>query len=485
MYPTTNVATEEINSAIVVGGSITRLIAARVLTEHFDRVTVIERDRFTEKPEFRQGVPQSLHVHVLLAKGKEILEQLFPGLSNELIENGAKDTDIVADWRYLFADGWAPNFDSGIGMITCSRNLLEDAIRQRLSKYANLVFLDLHQAIGLSLGGDRKSITGVRVKDRQNQEFKLSARLVVDASGRNSQTPKWLESLGYQKPQETIINSFLGYASRWYEKVPDFTAPWKGVVLRAKPQSDRRGGVLYPVEDRAWIVTLAGIGRDYPPTDEDGFLEFARSLRSSEIYNTIASARPQSPIYGYRRTENRWLHYEKLRRFPENLLVMGDAACSFNPVYGQGMTAAALAGMTLADCLKQKKSKRSTQNLLGLSRRFQKQLAKANEIPWLMATSEDLRWSTTIGAKPDLKMRLMHGYIEKVISSGCHDDLVYQTFIKVAHMLEYPTALFSPKVFFKVLLKNRAGLSYFLDNEPSPILESDRPTVRAESPTNR
>ncbi|VEP12421.1 2-polyprenyl-6-methoxyphenol hydroxylase-like oxidoreductase (fragment) [Hyella patelloides LEGE 07179] len=323
MYRITNVPTEESHSAIVIGGSITGLIAARVLIDHFDRVIILERDLFTGKPEFRQGVPQSLHVHALLTKGQEILEQLFPGLSTELIENGALETDVVADWRYLFADGWAPNYDSGMTMITCSRNLLENAIRQRLRKYRNLEFLEAHQAVGLSLGNDNKSITGVKVKDRQNRELKLSARLVVDASGRNSQTPKWLESLGYQKPQETVINSFLGYASRWYQKAPEFTAPFQGVVLKAKPQNCQRGGVLYPVENQNWIVTLAGIGKDYPPTDEDGFLEFARSLRSSEIYETIKNARPKSPIYGYRRTENRLLHYEKLRRFPENFLVMG------------------------------------------------------------------------------------------------------------------------------------------------------------------
>lgn len=460
MYQTTNVPRAESSSAIVIGGSITGLMAARVLIEHFDRVTILERDCFTGKPEFRQGVPQSLHVHALLAKGKEILEQLFPGLSNELIDNGALGTDVVADWRYLFAEGWAPDFDSGITMITCSRNLLENAIRQRLSKYRNLEFLEAHQAIGLSLSNDNKSVVGIKVKDRQNRELKLFARLVVDASGRNSQTPKWLESLGYQKPQETVINSFMGYASRWYQKPPEFTASWKGIVLKTKPQDCQRGGVLYPIENQTWIVTLAGIGKDYPPTDEDGFLEFARSLRSSEIYQTIANVRPSSPIYGYRRTENRFLHYEKLSRFPENLLVMGDATCSFNPVYGQGMTAAALAGLTLADCLKQKKLGQSSQNLLGLSRSFQKRLAQVNEIPWLMATSEDLRWSTTIGAKPDLKMRLMHGYIEKVIGFGCHDNQVYQTFIEVAHMLKQPTALFTPKVFLKVLLKNREGFGY-------------------------
>ena len=451
MYQTTNEPTVAGNSAIVIGGSITGLVAARVLTDYFAQVAIIERDRLSEKSEFRQGVPQSLHVHALLTKGKEILEQLFPGLTAELIENGAIETDVIADWRYLFADGWAPSFRSGITIPTCSRNLLENALRQRLSKYRNLEFLEAHQAIGLLLGNDNKSITGVQVKNQQNRESRLSARLVVDASGRNSQTPKWLESLGYQKPQETVINSFLGYASRWYQKASEFNAPWKGVTLMTKPQDCKRGGVLYPVENQTWIVTLAGIGKDYPPTDEDGFLEFARSLRSGEIYEAIKDAQPKSPIYGYRRTENRLSHYEKLERFPENFVVMGDAACSFNPVYGQGMTVAALSGLTLANCLRQQKLNQAGQNLAGLSRRFQKQLAQINEIPWLMATSDDLRWSTTIGAQPDLKMRLMHGYIEKVISSACHNNHVHKTFVEVAHMLKSPTALFTPKVLFKVL----------------------------------
>ena len=375
------------NSAIVIGGSITGLIAARVLTDYFEQVTIIERDRFPEKPEFRQGVPQSLQVHALLTKGKEILEQLFPGLTSELIENGATETDAVADWRYLFADGWAPSFRSGITIPTCSRNLLENVIRKRLSNYHNLEFLEAHQVSGLLVSIDRQTITGVTVKSQQNQEFELSAQLVVDASGRNSQTPKWLESLGYPKPQETVINSFLGYASRWYQKPPEFVAPWKGVTLMTKPQDCKRGGVLYPVENQTWIVTLAGIGKDYPPTDEDGFLEFARSLRSSEIYEAIKSAQPISPIYGYRRTENRLRHYEKLDKFPENFVVMGDAVCSFNPVYGQGMTVAALAGLTLTNCLKQQKLNQTNPNLLGLSRQFQKQLAQINETPWLVASS--------------------------------------------------------------------------------------------------
>ena len=176
-YVPTNLPTEDSHSAIVIGGSVTGLIAARVLSEHFERVTILERDRLTERPEFRLGVPQSLHVHVLLNKGQEILEQLFPGLSAKLLKNGALNTDIVADCRYLFADGWAPKFDSGITMITCSRNLLENALRQRLGKYHNLKFLEAHRAVGLSLSNDSKSTIGVKVS-HDNRELKLFSLVV-------------------------------------------------------------------------------------------------------------------------------------------------------------------------------------------------------------------------------------------------------------------------------------------------------------------
>jgi 2-polyprenyl-6-methoxyphenol hydroxylase-like FAD-dependent oxidoreductase len=439
------------NSAIIIGGSMTGLIVAKVLINYFDKVTIIERDYFPEKPEFRQGVPQSIHAHLFLSRGKKILEQLFPGLIAELIENGALETDVTEDWRYLLAGGWAPSFRSGISMPTCSRNLLENVIRQRLSNCRNLEFLEAHQVIGLVSTENNQCITGVKVKSQQNRELKLSAQLVVDASGRNSQTPKWLESLGYQKPQETVINSFAGYATRWYQKPPKFDAPWKGLAIMHKPQDCKRIGALYPAENRTWILTMAGIGKDYPPTDEDGFLEFARSLRSSEIYEAIKDAQPISPIYSYRRTENRLRHYDKLAKLPENFVVMGDAVCSFNPVYGQGITVAALSSLTLIDCLEKPKFNRTNQSLFGLSQYFQKQIAEINKTPWLMATSDDLRWSTTIGAKPNFKMRFMHGYIEKVTNSACHSKHIYKTLVEVSHMLKPPSALFTPSVLFKVL----------------------------------
>ncbi|MBV9389396.1 MAG: monooxygenase [Chroococcidiopsidaceae cyanobacterium CP_BM_ER_R8_30] len=484
--------------ALVIGGSITGLLAARVLTNHFDSVTLVERDCFPKQPISRQGVPQAIHVHVLLTQGQRILEQLFPGLEAELTAAGAPTVDWVADWAMFGAWGWMPRFSSGLIGRTCSRNLLEWSIRCRLAQSDRLQFLEGCHVAGLLTDANRSRVTGVRLHFRESQGFagdgsgtadkgegrgdgqpvpyksrvdaidpnrldfhraaqvaqsqphELAADLVVDASGRNSSTPKWLIGLGYNPPQETVINSFLGYASRWYEQPEGFQADWKGVTVASKPPSERRGGVLYPIEGNRWVVTLGGIGRDYPPNNEAGFLDFARSLRSPIIYEAIKNAQPISPIYSYRGTENRLFHYEKLSRLPEGLVVVGDAVCAFNPVYGQGMTVAALGASILDECLHQQLPYGKS-DLAGLTKRFQQQLAQVIATPWLMATGEDLCWSTTEGGQLDGMSRLMHEYMDKMLMPALDQPEILQTFAEVVHMLKPPTALFQPNILAQVL----------------------------------
>jgi flavin-dependent dehydrogenase len=304
--------------ALVIGSSIAGLVAARVLLNHFERVTVVERDHLPQAPEPRPGVPQASHVHVLLIQGQKILEQLFPGLEAELIAAGAPLVDWTADLPWLNVWGWASRFPSNLVSLTCSRSLLEWLVRRRLNTYPNLQFLQACQVKGLMANKSKSRVTGVKLHFRDEpHEAELAADLVVDASGRNSQMPKWLEALDYPPPSETVVNSFLGYSTRWYERPENFQADWKLLNVSYKLPHDQHGGVLYSVEKNRWVVTLVGIGRDYPPTDEAGFLEFVRNLRSPVIYEAIKDARPISPIYGYRRTENCWRHYEKLSRLPE------------------------------------------------------------------------------------------------------------------------------------------------------------------------
>lgn len=437
--------------ALVIGGGIAGLLAARVLADYFEQVTIVERDRFPEKSVPRQGVPQSYQLHVLLAQGQRILEQLFPGLKDELADNGTPSVDWTADCRLLLLGGWAPRVSSGIASCACTRNLLEAIIRQRLANYSAVKFLEATQVTGLLANPSNTTVTGVRIQDGNGTAAELAAQLVVDASGRSSKAPQWLQSLGYKMPQETAINSFLGYASRMYQSLGGSALDYKALYIMPKAPDHPRGGVIYQVEGGRWMVSLIGVGRDYPPTDAASFLNFAQSLRSPEIYEAIKDGQPLAPIYGYRRTENRWRHYERLSRFPENFVVVGDAVCAFNPVYGQGMTVAALGALTLDQCLKQQYQHRSNRQVTGLAQRFQKQLAKVNTVPWLMATGDDFRWPTTEGRQPDFMTRLMHRYLDQVMRVASERASVYKVFAEVIHLLKPPSTFFQPGILAQVL----------------------------------
>ena len=460
--------------AVVIGGSIAGLLAARVLTEYFEQVTIIERDYYPQHPQPRSGVPQSNQAHFLLIRGKQIIEELFPGFVEELSTKGAIHVDVLKDFLWLSEYGLWPRFSSDLTTWSCTRNLIENILCKRLGKYPNLKIMEGHQVSQLLATDDHQIVTGVRFKDREGKESTIKADLTVDASGRNSKASQWLESLGYEKPQQQSINSFLGYASRWYQGPLKHQVDWTCITLTPKATQCKRGGIIIPIEGEQYIVTLTGVGEDYPPTDEQGFLEFARSLRRPDIYQIIKDAQPLSPAYGYRRTENQLRHYEKLSRFPENFLILGDGVCSFNPVYGQGMTVAALGALTLKHCLEEQKSEGFNLNLQGLSRRFQKQLAQVNYTPWLMATGEDLCWPTTVGGEVTRVTKLIHSYMDLVKRSLCNDPTVLKVFAEVIHMIKPSSVLFSPNILLRVLLnllsqkENSKNLTetYSLNSEP-------------------
>lgn len=436
--------------AIVIGGSMAGLLAARVLLDHFTEVILIERDKGTDPLKARPGVPQSQHVHVLLTQGQRLLEQLFPGLATELSAAGAPTIDWTADWLMLGRWKWLPRCPSGLTGRVCSRSLLEWAIRQRLLASQNLTWLSGCQVEGLLHSNETDRVTGVKLHWRDYAEAEnhsLSAALVVDASWRNSPLPLWVDQLGYQPPPETTTNAFLGYASRWYQRPKNLEADWHGITISALEGINSRGGVLYPIEQDRWIVTLGGVGRDYPPTDDVGFIAFAQSLRLPILYDLLKEAQPLSPIYSYRRTENRWRHYEHLRRFPQGIVAVGDAVCVFNPVYGQGMTTAALGAITLDRCLKQEHSNR----LNGFPLRFHKQLAHILHMPWLMATGEDARWSSTEGAKPGWSDRLVQKYVDRLSLLMQDSPTLLTAFAQVVHMVKPPTSLFEPSILLRVL----------------------------------
>jgi 2-polyprenyl-6-methoxyphenol hydroxylase-like FAD-dependent oxidoreductase len=442
-------------TAVVIGGSMAGMLAARVLADHFATVILVERDRFPVGPEGRKGVPQGRHVHALLMRGRDILEDLFPGLQTELGAAGAPPLDAIDDFAWFSTAGWTVRFPSGLETRGCSRDLLDWAIRRRVAAYPRIQFREECDVTGLLPDAAGTGVAGVRVRSRATgaaAEEELRADLVVEASGRSSRAPAWLQALGYPAVEETVINPFIGYATRCYAPPAGFPAPWKALLVGADLPEMRRGGGIVPIEGNRWLVTLSGAGRDYPPTDERGFLEFARSLRTPALYEAIKDAQPLGPIAGYRATENRWRRYERLARWPERFVVLGDAACCFNPVYGQGMSAAALAAMTLDGCLRT-----GAGDLRGVSRRFQRRLARTNSRLWLLATGEDFRCRETEGGRPGPLTRLVHRYMDRVILRATHDRAVRVRMLEVLHLLRPAQALVAPRIAWAVLRPQPSG----------------------------
>ena len=445
--------------AVVIGGSIAGLTAARILSDHFARVTIIERDDMPDGQEFRKGVPQGRHAHLLLQKGQMILEKLFPGLQADLFAGGAETINVGTDLAFCAPHGWLPTFASEMTIIGASRRLLDYSVYNRLAQIENITFLTNSDVLSLCVDGSGRHVVGLEVSDRSNGHItELPANLIVDASGRSSKAPEWLSQLGYQPPSELTVNAYPGYATRLYKKPENFSEYWKAIYIMPVAPIVTRGGVILPMENGDWQVTLIGVGRDYPPTDEAGFLEFARSLASSAIYEAIKDAQPLTAPYGYRRAENRLRQFDKLPAYLEGFLAMGDAVYALNPVYGQGMTLASIASQLLNDCLVEQKAKGETADFTGLASRFQKLLGKELIAPWQQATNEDMRWPDTEG-KQDLgfAMNMVNSYFGQVMQAMPHSTKVTDAFYRVQHMIAPPTLLMRPDMLLTVFKTNLAA----------------------------
>jgi 2-polyprenyl-6-methoxyphenol hydroxylase-like FAD-dependent oxidoreductase len=441
--------------AVVLGGSLAGLLAARVLTDHFERVTIIERDAYSETAEARRGIPQANHVHGLLLRGRQILEEFFPGLQDEMIAAGAPVVDAANEIAWFTPAGWGVRFPSDLQLLSFTRPMLDLYVRRHLARNPKVEIVDNTEVLRLIPGSSENQVAGVLICSRSSDADRrvakeLRADLVVDATGRASRAPRWLSDSGYSVLEEIVVDAHLGYASRLYQMPDNLDRDWKCVFVQNAPPERKRGAILFQVEDNRWLVTLIGGGRDYPPGDEVGFLDFARSLPVSTISDAIRSAEPLSPIKTYRGTNNRLRRFDKAKELPENFLLLGDAVCAFNPVYGQGMTIAAMGALTLHESLIEQRQ-RHPRSLSGLARRFQKRLANVNETPWMLATAQDYRYRETVGGSPGRLTRFMHRYMDQVIELATRNVAVREVLLRTFNMLVPPSVLFHPQVLFRVV----------------------------------
>jgi 2-polyprenyl-6-methoxyphenol hydroxylase-like FAD-dependent oxidoreductase len=436
--------------AAVIGGSIAGLWAARILADHFEHVTVIDRDHFPANPEARRGVPQGRQVHVLLVRGQQILDQLFPGIRADIQAEGVDMIRWTQDTRSFGTNGiWSGVFDFGYETMGCSRLLLEWHMRRRLLQNPKITFVEGRQVTGLVATADQTRVTGVKLEATGAERASvgvetLDADLIVDASGRESHAPEWLQALGYSKPEEIVVDAHVGYATRFYQKPESLDVPWKSLLVQSRSGNVARSSLIYPIEHDQWMALMVGTNVELPAENDD-YLEFARTLPVPDTYNAIKDAQPLSPIYRYQRTANQRRRYDALSRLPDGFILIGDAVCAFNPVFGQGMTVSGMEALLLDEELK-----RGGDSSAGFALRFQQRVGRLIAGPWQLATSEDAR-NVKAGERVSLSTRLLKVYFDHLLGMIGRDPQLGQAFFDVMHLIKPPTTLFYPRVAVKVI----------------------------------
>lgn len=439
------------NKAIVIGASMAGLLAARALAAHFEEVVLLERDILPEIGENRKGVPQGKHIHILLERGRQLMEKHLPGLTDDLTGHGAvhiKDASLTVRWfnRGSYHEPGA----SGISGLGVSRPTLEALVRARVLALPNVRVFEGCRVLGLVTEDDSgqgfSRVAGVRLDDRKsgNGEKTMFADLVVDASGRGSRSPAWLDELGYTKPQEEEVRIGLGYTSCYFRRKPEHIPGLNGIVIFATPP-DKRMGVILAQDGNRWVVTLGGYLGEHAPTDYPGFLEYARKLSAPHIYEVIKDAELLSGPAAYTFPANLRRHYEKLDRFPQGYLVFGDALCSFNPIYGQGMTVAAMESAALGECLAEGHD--------NLAERFFTRASKIIDTSWSITVGNDLNYPEVEGPRTPM-VRFLNWYIGKLHLAAHHDAAVSIAFLKVINMVASPPAILRPGIVWRVIKGN-------------------------------
>ncbi|MBD0693572.1 FAD-dependent oxidoreductase [Streptomyces sp. CBMA123] len=430
------------DSAVVIGGGYAGLLAARVLSGHFGRVTVLEQDT-SPGPDARPGVPQAHHPHALLARGAARLEELFPGLRAELHAQGRPVIDFGAGTKILFPTGWTPRNPVGIEVQLLPRTALEHAIRERVTALDNVAFQNGLRVERLLLDADRDAVTvaaRTRAPGHPSAEEQLfHADLVVDATGRGSRLPQWLAEAGFARPATLTVDGQAAYASRLYTLEPDPARDWSASYQPTIAPTSPRGGVAVRIAPDQWLLGLIGAAGHTPPADEDGFRAFAGGLSNPDFARIIDQGTPAGPVHRTRTTANRWHRYDRVPHWPGRLIALGDSVCAFNPVYGQGMTVAALQS-ALLDTLLSQHTLRVDLDRLGPT--FQRGAAALVRNPWLLNISTDQGWQDT--GMP-LTSRIATGFLGALTARLPHHPGLYLRFVRTMQMLDSPASLSSPR----------------------------------------
>src|SRR5271168_157768 len=442
--------------AVIIGGSLAGLCAARVLADFFDRVTIVERDAYPDGVADRAGVPHSRQYHYLMLRGRREFARLFDGLDAMLIERGAPIREPGVNVAVLTALGWTrPRREFRLAGIQPTRALIESSVRELVRK---LPQIEIHErtevtALTSTTSGDAMRCTGVEMQSRDGAARgpMIAADLVVDASGGTSRADTWLKKLGLEPPAETVVDGDYGYVSRWYRMRDGATWPadwwWTvGANLGPKPPEHMIIAILTQYELGRWSLSMAGLNGNYPPDDDTGLAGLLPRMRSPAIAEMLKLMEPTSRFYSNRATRNRWRHYERWRRRLDGFIAIGDSAAVYNPTAGQGMSVVALTANRLRECIE----KHGAANPEFAPRLFAA-MADAQRDPWRISVGTDLRLQGTKGDRPR-SIKLLNWYRDRVAAAAASDAAVRNEMEDVFQMIKPLSALYEPPMLGRVLL---------------------------------
>ncbi|MFE7131872.1 FAD-dependent oxidoreductase [Streptomyces sp. NPDC057638] len=430
--------------AVVLGASMAGLLAARVLADSCREVVIVERDTIRGAATARKGVSQGPHVHGLLARGQQILDELFPGFTAEAVGAGVPTGDL-GELRWFFNGRRLEPKTTGLVCVSATRPLLESLVRARVLALPAITLLQDHDILGITADADRRTVTGARVQSRAagSAERTVAADLVVDATGRGSRSPLWLQEFGYERPAEERIRIDLSYTTRRFRLRDEAVLKGQLSINPVSSPSHRRGAFLSRIEGGQVIVSLTGVLGDSAPADLPGFLEWTRSLPVPDVYEAIHDAEPTDDGAVVRYPASQRRRFETLTRLPGRFVVLGDAACSFNPVYGQGMTVSGLEALVLREHLA-----RGEVDPLA----FQADIAQVIEVPWQFSAGADLGYPEVAGVRTP-EWEAAGAYLAALHTAATVDGEVTAMFMRVAGLMATPDTLMSEDMVRRV----RAG----------------------------
>ncbi|PHD47350.1 glutamate synthase [Bacillus toyonensis] len=437
------------NKAIVIGGSMAGKFAAKALSTSFKEVIILEVGDKWDGKASRKRVPQSDHPHVLLKGGEKAIEELFPTITNELIKAGSIINNFTRDLKWHQFGLWKQPFIGEIHMIQQSRPLLEWHIQKRIDQISNITITYKTLVNGLLVDGKLNKVCGVKVKYLETgMQEEVHADIVIDASGFGSKSMEWLREYEIEV-QEEKVRIDLFYATKMFQLKENEELDCCNMLMSPSFPENPYGVLIQTIEDNRYFVTFSGYANEKAPQTDDEFYDFAENLSISNVTDFLNKAEGITDIKTYK------IPYQVRRRFdlvnnvPEGLLVVGDAQCRFDPVFGQGVSVAAMEAHQLQLLLQSRKQLDKT-----FTQQFYKKTTDIIEIPWDMTTTEISR-HPQLKRELTTKQKFQLWYTKQIYRLSASDSDVYIRLVRVMNLIRSPFHLFHPKVLLAVLLNRK------------------------------